>query len=1118
MTRGSWNTTQLWTSLARCTDGGAEAVQNVLRDVMPQIEAVLESGGTAALDFTLHDAHHAYRVATRMIELIPQDTLPSLSSYELGLLLLSAYLHDIGMTPERSRLSDLFRYLLSGTRGALEDRDVNDLQNWLDEHHGGLVPPLDKALSSGDAIDTAEEILTYFARDRHNDWGEEQTRKLLQTKKIGNYIGWLEDLVLLCKSHHYGYEKLAANEFNPRLVGGTNGSVVNLRYLAAVLRIADVLEFDPERTPDVIFRHRDVREDSIIYWHKDHEITLLKDGDRLILSARPTSARLHKAIADTVAQVDAELALVRRLADNHPFDVCPPLANRTAHRWPLPSSCNGNIQPLNGAYEFIDGAFRPDTQRLLGLLSGQALYGTPMAAVRELLQNAMDAVKERIAYLKLRSTHPDSRDLDERLALDHLIELQLETDAAGVWLACHDTGMGMSKNIIKDHLLVSGKSTRRDLLELERRCRNAGFTLGRTGQFGIGVLSYFMIAQRVEFNTLRGPEDNTADRTGWQFTTAGVSSFGELKKVTREATGTTVRLLLRPAALLPSAQDWARKALRYLEEILCRVPCRVHLFTKTSGVEGKTISPGWTSGSDDVEERVRTCLDNALRLLPSQSHFEQFSGKLEASMLSRAEREQRERSSQYWNDVRHELARATRHVAEEGLLPGGLGRYRIRIISFELVRGSSLAFLRGTPKHDSIQLNSIGHGLSVPIPGRTVTSWKGIIIRSDESTGTNVLSQSATWMPMEIREGVNNVLLDVDFESVAPESLSVDRGTISLSSELSKALQHARHKALDALRTFARSNSGSPYRLLNWLVSQDEHRPTPSDNWLNIERNGRATWKALTFPLVDLYIHEDISECLAWKGHPVKTVPLLPDLTGNSISRGLAWHSAQLAPSRILRGLSYATYLIPLWQSPLKPTVDGPLRSKFPPNWHNLAGARFRNYAGTDKATTVWNDRHPLPRWLSMEARQWCDSTLGALNDPLPHREALLQDRARAATWLERCLVNKDWQLLWNGLPERDPGFLPQIFRLLTLRQSGRKPPRILFWRAESLHLDVLTPSTWSILTTPADINAHLPDPGPEWKLIEAREPTSTTPRKKSTPSRRPRQRPQPPRAPRKRT
>lgn len=66
---------------------------------MPRIEALLGEDSAGNLTFTLHDPDHAYRVAQRMADIIPADVLRRLSAYELSLLLLSAYVHDIGLAP-----------------------------------------------------------------------------------------------------------------------------------------------------------------------------------------------------------------------------------------------------------------------------------------------------------------------------------------------------------------------------------------------------------------------------------------------------------------------------------------------------------------------------------------------------------------------------------------------------------------------------------------------------------------------------------------------------------------------------------------------------------------------------------------------------------------------------------------------------------------------------------------------------------------------------------------------------------------------------------------------------------------------------------------------------------
>jgi hypothetical protein len=284
-----WQETIIWKQLQRSESAEATSVKTMLNNCMPRIQKVLAQGQSSPSDFTLHDSGHAFRVARRMVEIIPADVFSKLSSYELALLLLSAYLHDIGMTPERRKVTVHYQYLLTGDRQDLSDQEINQFQRWLDDEGRGIVPPLSREPTSIETLRVAGEVITYYCRDRHNDWSDEWIRNHLSNCSLGTYVSWIDDLVSLCRSHHYGYHELAANRFEPKSVG-TPARVVHLRYLACVLRVADVLEFDPERTPEVILRHRDISPASRIYWWKDHYISMVQKGNHLLLSARPPRA------------------------------------------------------------------------------------------------------------------------------------------------------------------------------------------------------------------------------------------------------------------------------------------------------------------------------------------------------------------------------------------------------------------------------------------------------------------------------------------------------------------------------------------------------------------------------------------------------------------------------------------------------------------------------------------------------------------------------------------------------------------------------------------------------------------------------------------------------------
>src|SRR3569833_4394600 len=98
-----WEQSKLWAVLQRRRDSDSEG-QNILsglRQVLEPVQILLQSSSTSPRDFTLHDAAHAFRVAEMMTKLVPADVAEHLSLFELALLLMSAYCHDIGMMPSR---------------------------------------------------------------------------------------------------------------------------------------------------------------------------------------------------------------------------------------------------------------------------------------------------------------------------------------------------------------------------------------------------------------------------------------------------------------------------------------------------------------------------------------------------------------------------------------------------------------------------------------------------------------------------------------------------------------------------------------------------------------------------------------------------------------------------------------------------------------------------------------------------------------------------------------------------------------------------------------------------------------------------------------------------------
>lgn len=1078
MPRG-WQNTTLWQLLGDKETGEAEAVKTTLNYVMPDIQSILSHAGTSPAEFTLHDAGHSFRVAERMVEVIPSEVLQALSIYELALLLLSAYLHDIGMTPERRKVILHYEYLLTGKPQDLSEPEVREFQKWLDDSEYGPGIPLSERGTSIEILHLAREIITYYCRARHNGWSEEWIRTHLAGKRLGIYTGWLDDLVALCRSHHEGYHELVAERFSCRIVAPP-AVLVNLRYLAAVLRVADILEFDPERTPEVILRHRGIPLGNLVHWWKDHHISVAIQGNQPVITARPPDARIHRAVEVMVDQINEELRLCRILADEKRFGICPGLEDEVPHWWGLHSSVYLNINPREDAYEYIDGSFRPNTKKLLELFSGTELYGSPLIAVRELLQNAFDAVREQIAYLRLRQPDPADPGHEHTLGKLHRVELRFDLSEDGAWLICSDSGVGMTKAIIRDHFLVSGTPRRHEVLDLERRCKRAGFSLGRTGKFGIGVLSYFMLADRVSLSTRRSQEPDDQDRTGWHFETEGVGAFGELRGEEAIQHGTVVRLHLRSEHTTGSLTDWYLTLSNYLQNTLCHIPCCLALSSNVRGCERLDLDSGWTHGKPYHSVSVVNSINEpSWRIRDSDSE-----------LLSRARKKQLEATKRYWKEVQNEVSACLDWEVAEGDLPDGLGTFRIHLPYFQLPGGASLGFLRVRQVQSDLLLEQIGQGYLYIPRSSLLGSWNGMRIGY---TGRDMRSHRWDW-----GEQSKIGIIEVNWTSPDAGRIAVSRERIELSKKGKQAVEFLGRQAGMMSQTFVRKHEVSAYAALNSRLVENG-LPKRGLNWLSVlETNQQveAKWKPLTFPLVSslTYIYERLPAAkLLWKGKEVNVARCVGGRDDDDHYDGIAWPSASSPPDLVVVYPAWRFGVTGMWTK--KPSsreavhVVG-MTSRFPPNWRFLCGVVLESYFARGEGVLIWNPRHPLLRFVDATAWQWCLNTLGASLNPLPRKDDLLSNRSRGAAWILLCLI-KQADELWNALEDHDPSFLKELWGSL-FRYSPRRvhtsPVPICQWveGATSSYLRVLTPKGWLksfVRTDHTALKLYLPFPGADWCL-----------------------------------
>jgi hypothetical protein len=140
-------------------------------------------------------------------------------------------------------------------------------------------------------------------------------------------------------------------------------------------------------------------------------------------------------------------------------------------------------------YKIKDGTqITLDQANILQLLTGVKLYQNPYACLRELYQNSLDACRRRLCAFENKINRGK-------------IAFGLKTEEGkGTYLYCYDNGVGMDEYVIENYLLRIGNSYyKSDDFQQERKKMSTDFV--PISQFGIGIISCFMIASRIEVIT-----------------------------------------------------------------------------------------------------------------------------------------------------------------------------------------------------------------------------------------------------------------------------------------------------------------------------------------------------------------------------------------------------------------------------------------------------------------------------------------------------------------------------------------------------------------------------------------------------------------------------------------
>lgn len=445
-------------------------------------------------EFTLHDEVHLLRVTELMARVVGEEILSKvLNPIEIALLILAAHFHDTGMVPDKTQAD--------GIRASREYSLLKD--NWRIEYPGFQeasniyrdpnADPLDKIRCAQVVADFESVLFQRFLRETHAERSAAIVKDLLghdPRLKVGT--GHFADpLALLCVSHNWPPERISeADGFLHDKAVGT--FPVNLAYLACVLRLADILDFDRERTPDELLRCISFNNPvSISEWEKHRSVDGWKiDKDAVRFECACDRPEYERSIHRFMGWIDDELSAAHGIVRKFPASFC-------QYKLHLPYRTDrSRIKAKDGAYLYSsDLEISLSRDEIVRLLMTEKLYGRPSLAIRELLQNSWDALRHRAAIMKR----------DEQMEWTQgSVDFEHGVNAEGrEFIRCTDNGVGMSADILKNFLVRAGRSYYRSP-EFERErlsFRQKGADFDPCARFGIGFMSVFMLGDRITIKT-----------------------------------------------------------------------------------------------------------------------------------------------------------------------------------------------------------------------------------------------------------------------------------------------------------------------------------------------------------------------------------------------------------------------------------------------------------------------------------------------------------------------------------------------------------------------------------------------------------------------------------------
>ena len=464
-------------------------------------------------EYTDHSINHVSDILETCWEISSADRDSAISREDYLVLALAAAFHDLGMhltTESFARLihpdnqqrvlydnqapawSDLWHQFLLQARRF----DSDTLKKLFGEIRPIRIPPLDtKEWLLNDRLLAGEFVRRHHGRLAHElcviGWllpdGSRQTIGSGISKEMRDIVG------LIGRSHSFPVR--SSFDYINTHYHLREYQRIHIAYLMCLLRISDYLQIQPERADVRIAELTRIYSPlSTLEWRVHQSVKNItrqeSDPESIFVQAMPTDVRqflrLRSWLRGIQEELDLSWAVLGELYGRFDLKRLSFALRRVRSNVDNPDEFQRHVGYLARQLRFTTA-----TNELLKLLVRPLYHDSYIAGLRELIQNAADAVREH-AVISGR----------ERRSFEPRINVSFTIDSGKVTsIVVADNGTGMDADILENYYLRVGASFRASENWKARFAPSGQSTVTRTGRFGIGGLAAFILGDVLEVRT-----------------------------------------------------------------------------------------------------------------------------------------------------------------------------------------------------------------------------------------------------------------------------------------------------------------------------------------------------------------------------------------------------------------------------------------------------------------------------------------------------------------------------------------------------------------------------------------------------------------------------------------